>query len=166
MNTFHEDQKVEQFWETPTHDQIVEISKAHVEALESSSDDAIWVQVGMHHVLLHTIGRISGREHKCALPVWRDADGHRIVVGSFAGATREPDWVANLRDRNANPMVRVLSQSGAFWSDHQFLEHEERETSWSKLCADRAWYDDYQAMTNREIPLIRLPETELIPSEA
>ena len=41
MNAFHEDQKVEQFWETPTHDQIVEISKAHVEALEGSSDDGI-----------------------------------------------------------------------------------------------------------------------------
>ena len=108
----NENQKVEQFWDTPTHDQIVEISHAHVEALEASNDDNVWQQVGMHHIILTTIGRRSGKEHKCALPIWCDLDGHRVVVGSFAGADKEPDWLANLRDRDSNSEVKIRTQIG------------------------------------------------------
>ena len=108
----NENQKVEQFWDTPTHDQIVEISHAHVEALEASNDDNVWQQVGMHHIILTTIGRRSGKEHKCALPIWCDLDGHRVVVGSFAGADKEPDWLANLRDRDSNGEVKIRTQIG------------------------------------------------------
>ena len=73
--------RVEMEWETPSHDEIIEISKSHVAGLEMTDDDAVWRVAGMHHILLHTIGRRSGNEHKVALPFWRDADGHRIVVG-------------------------------------------------------------------------------------
>ena len=107
----NENQRIEQFWDTPTHDQIVEISHAHVEALEGSNDDNVWQQVGMHHIILTTIGRRSGKEHKCALPIWRDEDGHRVVVGSFAGADKEPDWLANLRDKASNSEVKIRTQN-------------------------------------------------------
>ncbi|MEE2768284.1 MAG: nitroreductase/quinone reductase family protein [Actinomycetota bacterium] len=165
MDEGRANQRVEQFWETPSHDQIVGISKSHVVALEATDADEVWVQVGMHHIVLHTIGRRSGEEHKCALPVWRDDNGHRIVVGSFAGAEKEPDWVLNLRDRDANPRVRVRSQSGFYWSDHRFLKGDAHAVVWQQLCADRAWYGDYQDLTERRIPLIRLVETELIVEE-
>ena len=38
------DQKVEQEWETPSHDEIPNITKMHVEYLEMSNDDAVWIQ--------------------------------------------------------------------------------------------------------------------------
>ena len=68
-------QKVEMEWETPSHDEIIEISKAHVAGLEMSDDDAVWCVAGMHHVLLHTIGRKSGNEHKVAYPSGETATG-------------------------------------------------------------------------------------------
>lgn len=154
----NENQKVEQFWDTPTHDQIVEISHAHVEALEASNDDNVWQQVGMHHIILTTIGRRSGKEHKCALPIWCDLDGHRVVVGSFAGADKEPDWLANLRDRDSNSEVKIRTQIGEYTSIPEILEGEERDLIWNQLCEDRAWYNDYQDRTERIIPLIRFPE--------
>ena len=95
MSDEAESQKVVMEWETPTHAEIIEITKAHIVGMEASDDDAVWCVVGMHHGLVHTGGRRSGNEHKVALPVWRDADGHRIVVGSFAGATKDPAWVLN-----------------------------------------------------------------------
>jgi hypothetical protein len=110
-----ESQKVEQVWETPSLEEIPVISKMHVEAMESSDDDMVWVQAGMHHVVVRTIGRKSGNEHKVALPTWRDPDGHRIVVASYAGAPQHPSWFLNLRDRDANPEVLCRVQSGAFW---------------------------------------------------
>ena len=154
----NENQQVEQFWDTPTHDQIVEISHAHVEALEASNDDNVWQQVGMHHIILTTIGRRSGKEHKCALPIWCDLDGHRVVVGSFAGADKEPDWLANLRDRDSNGEVKIRTQIGEYTSIPEILEGEERDLIWNQLCEDRAWYNDYQDRTERIIPLIRFPE--------
>ena len=90
-----ESQKVEQVWETPPLDEIPKLSKAHVEVMEQSDDDAIWKQAGMDHVLLRTVGRKSGNEHKVALPMWRDPDGRPVVVASFAGAKDHPSWYLN-----------------------------------------------------------------------
>lgn len=156
------DQHVEQFWETPSKEQIVEISRAHVKALEASTDDVVWVQAGMHHIILYTVGRRSGIEHSCALPTWRDHDGDRIVIGSFAGSEKEPDWVRNMRSGQPSSRIRVRSQTGEFWSEYEFLEGSQHSVIWAQLCTDRAWYEDYQSMTERLIPLVRLPETTLI----
>jgi deazaflavin-dependent oxidoreductase (nitroreductase family) len=153
-----ESQRVEQTWETPSHDEIPVISRSHVDAMEASDDEAVWVVSGMHHVVLHTIGRKSGAEHKVALPTWRDPDGHRIVVASFAGSPGHPSWFLNLRDRSA-PEVLCRVQGGSYWSVPEMPDGDEHTRLWELLVADRAWYDDYQARTDRKIPLVRLPET-------
>jgi len=114
--------------------------------------------VGMHHIILTTIGRRSGKEHKCALPIWRDEDGHRVVVGSFAGADKEPDWLANLRDKASNSEVKIRTQNSEYVSTPEILEGLERDLLWNQLCEDRAWYNDYQERTERVIPLIRFSE--------
>ena len=154
------EQRVEQAWETPTAEEIPVITKMHVQALEASDDDAVWVQVGMHHVLLQTIGRKTGTVHKVALPFWRDPDGVPVVVASFAGAPRDPSWFTNLADTTANPKVLCRVQGGSYWSVPEVLEGDEHTRIWNLLVQDRAWYDDYQAKTERTIPLVRLPETE------
>jgi len=155
------DQYVEQVWETPPLDEIPKLSAAHVQAMEAIDDeDAVWQQAGMHHVLLRTVGRKSGKEHKVALPVWFDPDGNRVVVASFAGAPKHPSWYVNLADRDANPEVLCKVQGGKqFWSTPEILEGEEYDRIWELLVADRAWYATYQQKTDRRIPLVRLPET-------
>jgi deazaflavin-dependent oxidoreductase (nitroreductase family) len=154
-----QDQKVTQEWATPSLDEIPEISKGHVAAMEQTDDDAVWLLAGMHHVLLRTVGRKSGREHKVALPTWRDPDGLRVVVASYAGAPAHPSWFVNIRDGQANPEVLCRVQGGQFWSVPEILEGDQRDRTWALLTADRAWYDDYQAKTDRKIPLVRLPES-------
>ncbi|HJM99277.1 MAG TPA: nitroreductase/quinone reductase family protein [Acidimicrobiales bacterium] len=156
------EQHVEQIWETPSRPEIVELTKTHVQAMEMTDDDLVWVQAGMHHVLLTTIGRKSGNEHKVALPTWKDENGVRVVVASFAGADKSPSWFINLRDREANPKILCQVQDGKFWSEPEILEGEERNMVWRQLCTDRAWYENYQNRTDREIPLVRLPETQAI----
>jgi deazaflavin-dependent oxidoreductase (nitroreductase family) len=155
------EQYVEQVWETPSLDEIPKLSEAHVQAMETMDDeDMVWQQAGMEHVLLRTIGRKSGNEHKVALPTWRDPEGNRIVVASFAGAPGHPSWYLNLSDREANPEVRCRVRGGTeFWSDQQILEGDEYDRIWGLLIADRAWYANYQQKTDRRIPLVRLPET-------
>ena len=153
-------QKATAEFSTPTPEQIVAISAKHVAMMETSDADDTWIWVGMEHLLLRTIGRRSGNEHKVALPFWRDPDGHRVVVGSFGGAPKHPAWFANLSDRAANPEVLVRVQRGLFWSDPQILDGDDYARTWSGLVADRPWYDDYVARAEgRRIPLVRLPET-------
>ena len=154
-----ESQRVEQAWETPSLEEIPVITRGHVSAMETSDDDAVWVVAGMQHVLLRTIGRKSGAEHKVALPTWRDPSGQRIVVASFAGAPGHPAWYLNLADRSANPEVLCRVQGRQYWSTPEILEGDDRARTWDLLVADRAWYQDYQAKTDRQIPLVRLVET-------
>src|SRR2546423_1860750 len=133
-----ESQKVEQAWETPSLEEIPVISRAHVEAMEASDDPNIWAQAGMHHVVIRTVGRKTGKEHKVALPMWRDPKGQPIVVGSFAGAPGHPSWFINLRDRAANPEVLCRVQGRQYWSVPDILEGDEYRRIWDLLTADRA----------------------------
>ena len=147
-------------FKTPTRDEIVAISAKHVALMETSDADDTWIWVGMEHLLLRTIGRRTGNEHKVALPFWRDPDGARIVVGSFGGDPKHPSWFLNLSDREANPEVLVKVQRGSFWSKPEVLEGEEHDRIWRLLTTDRPWYDDYvKKAGGREIPLVRLRET-------
>ena len=149
---------VEQTWTTPPREEIPGISRQHVAAMESTDSDEAWVIAGMGHVVLRTVGRKSGTEHKVALPYWSDPDGNRVVVASFSGAPQHPSWYLNLSDRAANPEVLVRVQGGSFWADAQILEGDEYDRTWAGLTADRAWYNDYQSETERRIPLVRLVE--------
>jgi hypothetical protein len=67
-------------FEEPPFEQISGISRMHVQAMETMDADMVWVGAGMHQVIIYTIGRKSGNEHKVAVPVWYDDDGHRVVV--------------------------------------------------------------------------------------
>lgn len=156
------EQHVEQAWETPSLEEIPVITKGHVAALEATDDDAAWILAGMHHIVITTIGRKSGKAHTVALPFWRDPDGTRVVVASFSGAPFHPAWYLNLTDRTANPEIRCRVQHGEFWSVPEVLEGDEHTRIWGLLTDDRAWYNDYQAKTDRTIPLVRFPETRPI----
>lgn len=152
-----ESQRAEEF-RTPSREGIVGISHKHVAMMESSDADDVWVWAGMHHLLLRTIGRHSGNEHKVALPFWREPDGHRIVVASFAGAPKDPAWFLNLSDRAANPDVLVRVQGATFRAEAQVLDGEDYERTWAALVADRPHYADYRSQTERVIPLVRIVE--------
>ena len=142
----------------PSREEIPGISRQHVGAMESSDAGEIWILAGMHHVVLTTVGRRSGKVHKVALPFWLDPDGHRVVVASFAGAPHHPSWYVNLSDPTANPEVLVRVQGGAFWAEPQTLEGDEYARMWAALITDRPYYADYQTRTDRRIPLVRLVE--------
>jgi deazaflavin-dependent oxidoreductase (nitroreductase family) len=150
-------QKNEPFVE-PSREEIPARTREHVSAMESTDDDEAWFVAGMHHLVLCTVGRRSGREQKAALPYWIDPDGHPIVVASWAGAAQHPAWYLNLCDRAANPEVRVRTQRRAFWAQAQVLEGDDRRRTWAALTADRPFYGEYQSRTARQIPLVRLRE--------
>ena len=80
-----------------------------------------------------------------------------VLLGHFLGEPVD----AVLEAKVGNYLCRV--QGAQYWSVPEILEGEEYDRIWPLFTADRAWYNDYQAKTNRRIPLIRLPETRPAP---
>ena len=154
------DQRVSQPFDTPPRDSLPALSATHVEAMEQSQDDSAWITLNMHYVVLRTVGRRSGKEHKVALPFWRDPDGHRIVMGSYAASPTHPAWYLNLADRDANPDVHVRVQTGEYRCVPEILEGDEHARMWALLLEDRPFYADYQRQIERKIPMVRLREPD------
>jgi deazaflavin-dependent oxidoreductase (nitroreductase family) len=143
-------------FEEPPRDQIPGISAMHVAAMDTMDIDDVWVGAGMKQLMLCTVGRKSGKEHRVALPYWVDGDGQHVVVASFAGAPQHPAWYLNLADRNANPEVLVKEREESYWADAQVLDGDDYQATWDALTADRTYYRDYQTRCDRRIPLVRL----------
>lgn len=151
-----EDQRNEEF-ETPDLAEIPAITRRHVGHLETTDDETAWVRAGMCHLLLRTVGRKSGKVHTVALPYWCDADGTRIVAASYAGGPKNPAWFHNLCDKTANPQIWMKDRAEEGFVAAIILEGDDYQRTWDALIKDRPYYVEYQAKTERRIPLIRLP---------
>lgn len=113
--------------------------------------------VGEQWIVLWTLGARSGKVRKTPLVRVADGEGRYAVIGSMGGAPTHPQWVHNLR---ARPIARV--QDGAVRRDYaaREVEGDEKATWWAR--ATEVWpaYDDYQARTDRQIPLFVLDPVE------
>jgi deazaflavin-dependent oxidoreductase (nitroreductase family) len=104
-------------------------------------------------IILWSKGRHSGKVRKT--PLMRVADGDSYaVVASLGGAPQHPVWYHNLV---ANPNDVAL-QDGAVLRDYVAREvtGDEKAAWWAR--ATEVWpkYDEYQAGTERVIPLFVL----------
>ena len=132
-------------------EQIVDITKLHLKRLNDATDEEAWQYEDMEFFRLSTLTP-SSLVHDVVLPIWRDINEHVIVVGSFGGSDKEPDWVANLR-RKAG---LFYTREEFFCFQAEFLFGIERTSIWEQLCADRPYYLDYQQKTTRKFPVIRI----------
>lgn len=106
---------------------------------------------GVPTLLLTTTGRKSGTPRRTALIYGRDGARY-LVVASQGGAPTHPSWYLNLR---ADPMVQVQVGSQKFAARASEATGSEKARLWKIMAA--IWtYDEYQAKTEREIPLVVL----------
>ena len=100
--------------------------------------------------LLTTIGRKSGEERTVALLYMRDGDD-LVVVASQGGMPRNPGWYHNLV---AEPKVTIQVKKDVGRFVARTANDEERAELWPRLVAVYKGYDDYQAKTDRQIPVV------------
>ncbi|MFP5255180.1 MAG: nitroreductase family deazaflavin-dependent oxidoreductase [Acidimicrobiia bacterium] len=124
-----------------------------VELYERSDGAAPSELVGDQWVILWTLGAKSGKVRKTPLVRIADDEGRYAVIGSQGGAPTNPKWVHNLR---AHAVARL--QDGPDLHDFAVREvvGDEKATWWARATAVWPAYDDYQAATDREIPLFVL----------
>jgi F420H(2)-dependent quinone reductase len=103
-------------------------------------------------LLLTTTGRKSGKSRTTPLLYIEDG-GRYVIVASVGGAPTHPSWYLNLR---ANPAATIQIGSRKLALTAETAPPEERARLWPLLTRMYPGYDDYQAKTSREIPLVIL----------
>ncbi len=126
--------------------------REQVEEYESSGGTRGTVMRGMPVVVLITKGASSGLVRKT--PLMRvEHEGHYAVVASLGGAPQHPVWYRNVV---ADPHVEL--QDGPVRQDMTAREvtGQEKAQWWARAVEAYPPYAEYQAKTDREIPVLVL----------
>ncbi len=104
-------------------------------------------------ILLYTTGRSSGEIRRTPLRFFED-DADVIVAASSRGSDHHPSWYLNLLK---NATVWVRRDADLYQATAVPIEGPERDRLWAEVVlADAPTFADYQANTDRTIPLVRL----------
>lgn len=103
-------------------------------------------------LLLTTTGRNSGRPHTVPLLYLRDGSDV-VVIASWGGRDYPPNWYENLV---ADPAVSVQINGLVRRAAATVVDEPERSAWWSRFVAAFGGYVQYQARTERVIPIVRL----------
>jgi len=124
----------------------------HVRVYRETAGEHGYRWRGTTILLLTTQGRTSGEPR--TTPLIHRTDGERwVVVASKGGAPENPSWYENLR---VNPQATIQALAETVPVRAATAEGEERARLWSLMAEVWPAYDEYQAKTDREIPVVVL----------
>jgi len=128
------------------------LTSAHVRIYRLTSGRIGGRMMGSRILLLDHVGRKSGKKRTHPLLCLPDG-ADLVIVASKGGVETHPAWWHNLR---ANPETTVQ-----FGSEHRRVRAreatpQERERLWPRLVEMYPSYADYQARTDRLIPVVIL----------
>jgi deazaflavin-dependent oxidoreductase (nitroreductase family) len=103
-------------------------------------------------LLLTTVGWRTRLERTTPLMYNRDGDDY-LVVASRAGYDKPPRWFTNLTHE---PRVKVQVKADRFDAVARAAGPEEKPRLWRIMADMYPVYDEYQAVTDREIPVVVL----------
>lgn len=103
-------------------------------------------------LILHTVGRKSGKARRSPLLYIQDGDDYAIVA-SRGGSDAPPAWWLNLQ---AMPKATIEIKGSKRQVTARQATAEEKAAYWPRLISGYSFYDDYQARTTRDIPVIVL----------
>jgi deazaflavin-dependent oxidoreductase (nitroreductase family) len=122
-----------------------------VEAYESSGGRLgnTLRDTGLPVIILTTRGGRTGKVRKT--PLMRvEHEGEYALVASMGGSPRHPVWYHNLR---ANPRVTIQDGPEPFPAEVREVFGDEKAVWWNRAAAAYPPYAEYQARTEREIPV-------------
>ena len=103
-------------------------------------------------IILTTRGRHSGNVRKT--PLMRvEHNGTYAVVASMGGAPKHPVWYLNL---TAAPEVTLQDGANVYELRAREVQGDEKARWWARALDTWPAYADYQARTDRQIPVVVL----------
>jgi deazaflavin-dependent oxidoreductase (nitroreductase family) len=124
----------------------------HVRVYRETEGERGYDWRGATILLLTTTGRRSGESRTTPL-IHRTDDDRWVLVASKGGTPQNPGWFENLK---ADPEVTIQVKGEEVPVRASTAEGEERSRLWSLMTEVWPAYDDYQARTDREIPVVVL----------
>ena len=127
-------------------------ARENAELIMSSGGTAGTEMKGKPVILLTTVGAKTGKLRKT--PLMRvEHNGESAIVASLGGAPKNPVWYYNV---TANPRVEL--QDGTVTGDYEAREvfGDEKALWWERAVEVWPDYADYQAKTDRVIPVFVL----------
>jgi deazaflavin-dependent oxidoreductase (nitroreductase family) len=103
-------------------------------------------------LLLSTTGRKSGRTSVLPL-IYKKVGKGFVIIASKGGAPSQPAWYLNLV---AEPDCEIQVAHDHFHLKARTAKGDERRELWEQLAEIYPPYNDYQAATTREIPVVVL----------
>jgi deazaflavin-dependent oxidoreductase (nitroreductase family) len=135
---------------------VVDWNKGVIEEFRANEGRVGGYFDGATVLLLHTIGRHSGKEH--VTPLVYLPDGERwAVIGSKGGAPADPDWVRNL-EVNEEATIEVGTETIPVRATQILRGGPEWDDLYARQVARREGFADYLVKTEgiRTIPVIVL----------
>jgi len=130
-------------------DWVAEHTRKYVET--GGEDGYMWR--GFPTVVLTTTGRKSGDLRRNALIYGKDGDDF-ILIASYGGRPTHPLWYLNLV---ADPSVTIQERADVISGVAETVpEGEERDRLWAQMVSIFPPYAEYQAKTERRIPVVRV----------
>lgn len=110
------------------------------------------------HCMIRYQGRKSGKTFITPL-IYGDIGGEVVIVASKGGADHHPAWYLNIRDSKEIAFQVATQAFRAMWREP---EGEEREKVWNFMVDVFPSYANYQASTDRQLPLVMMKPVEPI----
>ena len=130
-------------------DWVAEHTRKYVET--GGAEGHMWR--GYPTVVLTTTGRKSGDLRRNALIYSRDGDDY-ILIASYGGRPTHPLWYLNLV---ADPSVTIQERADVVRGVAETVpEGEDRDRLWAQMVALFPPYEEYEAKTDRRIPVVRV----------
>ena len=106
---------------------------------------------GMPVILLTTVGAKTGKIRKT--PLMRvEHDGQYAIVASLGGAPKNPVWYYNVK---AHPELEIMFGPESHRYRARQVSDDEKRELWPHLLRLYPEFDEYQARTDRNIPVFR-----------
>ena len=103
-------------------------------------------------LLLHTVGRSSGKTYTTPLSYYRDGNNY-LVVASAWGAKEQPDWFRNLMQ---SPRTTIQVRDQTIEVKARQTAGKEYDRLWDIVSRQNASYVEYQRKLQRRIPIVTL----------
>jgi deazaflavin-dependent oxidoreductase (nitroreductase family) len=107
---------------------------------------------GQSVLLLHTIGRKSGKNRITPINYFRDGERF-VVVASNWGRSNNPAWYINLQNQ---PAVTIQVKSEVIKVRPEDATRAEYQRLWKLVTGKNDYYVRYQKQTQRTIPIVIL----------
>ena len=126
------------------------LNESHVAAYRETNGERGGVWNGATSVLVTYTGRKSGEKRTIAI-IGKQVGENFIIIASKGGSPTHPLWYLNIQ---ANPNVEIQFMADRWEGVARTAESPEREALWAEACTQWSAFNDYQARTERKIPVV------------